>query len=165
MHYCGLAMVHWTMTIQDRRTGWLDSCRHAEFREALLHTLVRYEMICPVYCCMPDHVHLLWLGMAESTNQRLAAEFFRRHTNQVLAPFAWQKEPYDHVLREEERERRAFSAVGYYILENPVRAELTDRWHDYEFSGACIPGFPDVDPRREDFWEVFWKIYAKRVEA
>jgi len=156
-------MVHWTMTIQDRHTGWLDAGRHAAFREALFHALVRYEMLCPAYCFMPDHVHLVWMGTDASTDQRLAVEFFRRQTNQLLAPFSWQKEPYDHVLREPEREHGAFSAVCHYILANPVRAGLVAKWEDYGFSGACLPGFPDVDPRRGDFWEVFWKVYAKQV--
>jgi REP element-mobilizing transposase RayT len=162
-HYRGLATVHWTMTIQDRRTGWLDSGRHAAFREALLHTLVRYEMLCPTYCFMPDHIHLVWMGTALSTDQRLALEFFRRQTNQLLAPFFWQKQAYDHVLREHERERGAFSAVCHYILANPVRAGLAAKWEDYGFSGTCIPGYPDVDPRRDDYWEVYWKVYAKQV--
>jgi len=160
-HYRGLAMVHWTMTIQDRRTGWLDSSRHANFREALLHTLVRYEMLCPAYCLMPDHIHLILMGMTANADQRLAVEFFRRLTNQLLAPFSWQREPYDHVMREHERERGAFSTACHYIFANPVRAGLAAKWEDYEFSGACIPGFPDVDPRRDDYWEVYWKIYAK----
>jgi putative transposase len=164
-YYRGLAMVHWTMTIKDRQTGWLTPCRHAQFREAMLHTLVRYEMICPVYCCMPDHVHLVWMGLATSTDQSLAVEFFRRQTNRVLTPFSWQREGHDHVLREQERTRGAFSAVCQYVLENPIRTELALRREEYEFSGSCLPSYPDVDPRREDFWEVFWKIYAKRVEA
>src|ERR1035437_456193 len=109
-------------------------------------------------------ITFIWYGWvpAASTDQRLAAEFFRRQTNQLLAPFSWQNEPYDHVLRENERERGAFSAVCHYVLANPVRAGLAVKWEDYGFSGACVPGYPDVGPRRDDFWEVFWKIYAKQ---
>ena len=35
---------------------------------------------------------------------------------------------------------------------------------EWAFSGATLPGYPDVNPRREDFWDVFWKIYNQRFE-
>jgi hypothetical protein len=69
------------------------------------------------------------------------------------------------VLREDERKRGAFAAVCHYVLQNPVKAQLADEWNSYSFSGACLPGYPDVDPRRPDYWDVFWKLYAKRREA
>lgn len=74
--YRGFAVVHWVMTVDRRATGWLDALRHAQFREALLDTTVRYEMLCPTYCLMPDHAHFVWMGIAPTTDQRLAATFF-----------------------------------------------------------------------------------------
>ncbi len=41
-NYRGTAAVHWSMTIDGRRTGWLDAADHAAVRELLLHTLARY---------------------------------------------------------------------------------------------------------------------------
>ena len=162
-YYRGLAVVHWTMTLQDRQTGWLCPEFHARCREALLHTMVRYALLSPVYCLMPAHAHFVWMGVEERSEQVHAAEFFRRQTNGLLSPHRWQKESYDHVLREDERRRGAFGAVCQYILENPVRKGLGDTWQTDAFSGAVLPGYPDVDPRREDFWEVFWKIYLRSV--
>ena len=69
-------MVHWVMTVDRRATGWLDALRHAQFREALLHTMVRYDLLCPTYCLMPDHAHFIWMGIAPKTDQRGAATFF-----------------------------------------------------------------------------------------
>lgn len=162
--YRGFAVVHWVMTVDRRAASWLDDLRHAQIREALLHTMVRYDLICPVYCLMPDHGHLVWMGTDSRSDQRLAATFFRRTTNRVLAPEKWQREPFDTVLREEQRKRGAFQAACLYIRENPVRAEIVASVNDYPYSGAIIPGFPDLVPRREDFWEIFWRVYNERVE-
>jgi putative transposase len=162
-YYQGLAVVHWVMTIDDRQSGWLTPQFHAQCREALLHTLVRYQLVSSAYCLMPDHAHFVWMGVSPASDLAFAADFFRRQTNQMLAPFRWQKEPFDHVLREHEGKRGAFSAVCHYVFENPVRKGIVERWAEYSFLGAMLPGYPDVDPRREDFWDVFWKIYAKQV--
>ena len=152
------------MTVDRRATGWLDALRHAQFREALLHTMVRYELLCPTYCLMPDHAHFVWMGLAPPADQRGAATFCRRATNRLLAPEKWQREPYDSVLREEQRKRGAFQSACHYVRDNPVRAGLAATANDYAFSGAIVPGFPDMDPRREDFSGVFWSVYNAKVE-
>jgi REP element-mobilizing transposase RayT len=162
--YRGFTVVHWTMTIEARKTGWLNEPLHARMREVLLHAAMRYDLLCPAYCFMPDHLHLIWMGMSDESDQRLAAQFFRFHSRDLLAPATWQKQAFDHVLREEDRKRGAFAAVCRYSFENPVRAKLVSVWNAYPYSGAILPGFPDVDPRRDDYWETFWRIYVKRRE-
>ena len=165
-NYRGTAAVHWSMTIAERRTGWLDTAHHAAMRELLLHTLARYHLACPAYCLMPDHGHFLWLGTSPSADQRKAAAFFRRHWNLLLRArgCGLQLQGYDHVLREEERKHGAFAAVATYILENPVRAKLTDDWRSYPYSGAIVVGHPELDPRAVDFWERFWRHWNSLIE-
>ena len=162
--YRGLVGVHWIMTIEARATGWLNDLFHARWREAMLHALVQHELLCPVYCLMPDHAHFVRLGGSAGSDQRRAVTEFRRTTNRLLAPRKWQREAYDHVLREAEWKRDAFSAACWYVLENPMRKDMVPDWKNYPYSGALVPGYPDLDPRREDFWEVFWKIYNRQVE-
>ncbi len=41
-YYRGQACVHWTMTIEDRKTGWLVPIFYYKFRELLTHTMFRY---------------------------------------------------------------------------------------------------------------------------
>ncbi len=53
-------------------------------------------------------------------------------------------------------------AAAAYIWENPVRAGLVAQWRQYPYLGAVVAGYPDLDPRRDDFWDVFWRIYAAR---
>jgi len=162
-YYRGRAMVHWSLTVARRQTGWLDARAHANWREALLHTLARYRLGVPVYCLMPDHAHVLLVGLATESDQRLALSFLRRHTGRMFETMsgAWQKQGYDNVLRESERGRDGFAAVAHYIVENPVRAGLVTKAAEWDYSGSLIAGWPDLDWRREDFWERWWKIFAE----
>lgn len=162
-YYRGLSVVHWTLALDDRATGWLSERFHLQFREIMLHVLTKYGLLCPAYCLMPDHVHLLWMGVAADADQRTAMKSFRTETTPLLRPFAWQRQPFDHVLREDERKRGAFTAVCQYVLENPLRKGLVERWQDYAFCGAMVPGYPSLDPQRGDYWELFWRVYAVKV--
>jgi hypothetical protein len=49
-YYQGQSYVHWSMTIEDRKTGWLIPIFYYKFREILTHTLFRYGLCCPIYC-------------------------------------------------------------------------------------------------------------------
>jgi REP element-mobilizing transposase RayT len=82
--YRGQACVHWSMTIEDRKTGRLVPIFYYKFRELLTHTKFRYGLCCPIFCLMPDHMHLLWLGILDSADQRLAMKFFRGQLNRFF---------------------------------------------------------------------------------
>ena len=60
-YYHGTAWVHWTMTIEGRRQGWLDELIHARVREALLQTFARYALL---YECVP--VRIIWTIAGDS---------------------------------------------------------------------------------------------------
>ena len=167
-YYRGQAYVHWSMTIQDRETGWLVPAFHYKFREILTHTTFRFGLCCPVYCCMPDHIHLLWAGLREDADQRLAAKYFRKQLNPVLADSGvrLQQQPFDHVLLEDERQRAGFEKLVEYIARNPERKALVGpgRFHEYPYTDCVIPGYPEVSFRQEDFWDHFWRIYFSLFE-
>jgi len=160
--YRGHAIVHWTMTVDGRRTGWLNDHAHGHWREMLVHAAVRYRVATPVYCLMPDHAHWVVCGLAEHSDSRLAASFLRRFTEPMFSglAMAWQKQAYDHVLLGRERLPQAFRAVVEYIQENPVRAGLVARGADWPYSGTVIAGYPTLDWRQPDFWERWWTIVA-----
>ena len=160
--YRGRAFVHWSMSLRDRRTGWLTDLFHLRWREILLHTSARFGLVCPAYVLMPDHWHILWIGLREDSDQRKAAKFLREHTGNLLRESACelQQQAHDHVLREKDREHEVFMTVAYYIMANPERARITADWRIYPHSGALVPGYPSLDPRDADFWDRFWKIHA-----
>lgn len=162
--YRGHAAVHWTMTLEHRTTGWLNMAHHAALREILLHTCHRYALACPAYCLMPDHAHFLWLGLDSTSDQHLAAAWFRRHWNALLAPaHTLQRQAHDHVLRDNEREQNAFASIAAYILQNPQRANLIPLGSDWPHLGAIFPGVHPLDPRAPDYWDRFWREHARRV--
>ena len=163
-YYRGQAYVHWSMTMRDRTTGWLTPVFHYKFREILTHTMFRYGLTCPVYCCMPDHIHLLWIGILDQADQLLAITFFRARVNRLLKKLGtqFQRQSYDRVLREEHRERGAFELVAEYIARNPERADIVsvDEFREYKFTGCAVPGYPELTIWQDDYWDRFWRTYS-----
>src|SRR5688500_3683464 len=98
------------MGIEGRATGWLDGQVHRQVRENLLHTMSRFQIVCPAYCLMPDHAPFLWMGIHSGSDQLKACQFFRGHWNRLLRGkgFELQKQAYDHVLNEHEKNPEAF---------------------------------------------------------
>ena len=164
-HYQGRAFVLWNMTVEERATGWLSPEFHLRFRELQLHTLARHGLMCPMYCLMPDHMHLFWIGLSAQSDQHLAARFLRRHLNDLLASCgaSLQKQAWDLVLQEREREQGAVSATMFYIAENPVRKHLVTNARQWPFSGVHVPGYPQLDWRSDGFLERLWRIHAQEV--
>ena len=142
----------------DRGAGWLNDLFHSKFRELMFHVAAREGLLCPTYCLMPDHIHLLCLGLRCDTDQRNGMSFLRTHLEPLLSPHQFQPQAYNHVLRGEERKCGAFAKICFYILDNPVRARLVDRPQAWAFSGAIVPGYPTLQPLEENFWPMFWKI-------
>jgi putative transposase len=187
--YQGHAVVFWTNTLEERARGWLTPAFHATFRQLMLHAAAREHLFCPAYCLMPDHLHLLWMGMRRESDQLNAMKFLRTHLEPALGKGReWQHQPHDHVLRDEERQRNAFARFCFYTLANPVRAglvaapvaaEVTRRISpepsassrrrlpggDWPYCGAIIPGYPDLHPLADGYWELFWKLYVSTREA
>lgn len=165
-NYLGHAVVFWTMTLEQRARGWLNWRFHVAFRKIMLHTAFRESLLCPVYCLMPDHLHLVWMGLRRTSDQLNSTKFLGTQLKTALgAGRTWQHQAYDHVLRENDRRRNAFQRVCFYILANPVRAQLVERIQDWQFTGAIVPGYPTAHPLQENFWELFWKLYIRCREA
>ena len=94
----------------------------------------------PIYawCVMPDHVHLIleasstcdivtFVGQFKNLAQREAWRLGIKGT-------FWQTSLWDHFLRGDER----LEQVVEYVLNNPVRSGLVERWCDYQFSGSSV---------------------------
>jgi REP element-mobilizing transposase RayT len=162
-YYQGDAMVHWTLPTFDRATGWLTESFHTRFRELMLHAAAREGLLCPAYCLMPDHLHLVWMGLRPDSDQVNGMAFLRTYLEPALTPAKFQPQPHDSVLRQPEREHNAFAKVCFYILANPVEAKLVMQPEAWRFSGAVILGYPTLHPLKPDFWEKFWRLYAQAL--
>ena len=113
---------------------------------------------------MPDHIHMLWIGIIDDCDQIKAMRYFRYHLNPVLEKLAarFQRQPYDHVLRGKERDRAAFEEVAEYIARNPERKKLAppDGYAQYAYTSCLVPGYPELKPFEEEYWDRFWLIYS-----
>ncbi len=165
-HYQSHAVIFWTLTLEERARGCLTPGFHHRFRELMLHAAARYEVWCPTYCLMPDHLHLLWMGMRRGSDQLNAMKFLRTELGPALGDGReWQHQAHDHVLREEERKRNIFARTCSYILANPVRAKLIEERGRWPFDGCVVPGHPRMQPLDEEFWPLFWRLHIKHREA
>jgi putative transposase len=160
-YYQADAVVFWTLTVFDKTKDWLTPVFHQRFRELMLHTAARESLVCPIYCLMPDHIHLIWMGMRLDSDQVNGMAFLRTYLEPELSPAKFQPQPQDEVLREEQRKRNAFAKVCFYIAANPVRAELIGEKAVWPFTGCVVPGYPKLNPTTEDYWSKFWRIFAK----
>jgi REP element-mobilizing transposase RayT len=162
--YRGQAYVHWSLTIHDRKQGWLKPIMLYKFRELLTHTMFRYGVCCPIFVLMPDHFHMMWIGILEESDQRPAMKHFRTRLNETLAVLdcKLQAQPYEDVLKEDERQEHAFYEICNYIARNPERAGLVeiDKYADYKYSGCIVPGYPEMKLFNRDSWPRFWRAYS-----
>jgi REP element-mobilizing transposase RayT len=160
------AVVFWTMPIDQRARGWLSESFHAAFREMMLHTAVREGLLCPAYCLMPDHLHLVWMGLRRESDQHNGTKFLRAQLSRFLVPARFEHQPHDHVLKPEERQRHAFSvACADYVMLNPLKAGLVKAPGDWPYLGAVVAGYPRLNPLDGDFWPWFWKHYWTARES
>ena len=163
-HYQGDAIVHWSLTILDRKQGWLSPVFLYRFRELLTHCLFRYGLVCPIFCLMPDHIHMVWMGLCEGCDQLNAMKHFRNGCDDSLKRIGYQlqDQAYDRVLKEDERKDAEFQNVCEYIAQNPERAGLVEegQFIAYKFSGCLLPGYPQLRPFDGDYWSEFDKIIS-----
>lgn len=98
------------------------------------------------YCFMPDHVHILASVEGDTSVTRFVQQFKGRTTRIAwsygVSGTLWQRSFHDHILREAE----TTESYIQYVLQNPVRRQLTEMWWDYPLSGSCTM---DLE---EPFW-------------
>jgi len=107
-------------------------------REALRRACHQHGFTPHAYCFMPDHVHLLVSGNADSRLPEFVHLFKQLsgyHAKQALGTPLWQISYDDRVVRREED----LTEISRYIWNNPVRAGLADEPADYLYSGPQPP--------------------------
>ena len=161
-HYQADAVVFWTLTVFDRARGWLTPAFHSRFRELMLYTAVRESLACPIYCLMPDHLHLVWMGLRLDSDQLNGLAFLRTYLEPELSPARFQPQAQDEVLRPEQRKRSAFAKVCFYIAANPVQDQLATTPESWAYTGCILTGYPELYPLAKDYWPKFWRIFGEQ---
>ena len=96
------------------------------------------------YCFMPDHLHLLIEGQAESSDCRRfiarAKQYSGFYYSKAFDSRLWQRYGYEHVLRDDEETR----VIARDILNHPIRAGLADVVEDYPYVGSLVYELRDL---------------------
>ncbi len=98
----------------------------------------KYKFLIWAYCFMPEHLHLLIEGQREDSDMKKFISMFKQKSSYVHKEKTdkrlWQQNYYEHILRKNEDAKN----VAKYILENPVRRGLTEKFVDYPFLGSFV---------------------------
>jgi putative transposase len=135
-HYCGEVRAAFTCCVDGKAALFTD----AESVEACVACLAlaaeRHGCVVPVYCFMPDHVHIILLGQSAEADLWQAMVEFKQRVGFWLKHHrpgrSLQKDFYDHIIRGSED----LGAQVRYVMNNPVRRRLVTDWRDYPFTGA-----------------------------
>jgi putative transposase len=134
--YRGRVTVAFTACIKERRSPFREARVVKQFLELLQKSVEKNLCLVPIYCFMPDHLHLILQGLEDSADTWKAMVDFKQQSGywfgRNLPQFAWQKDFYDHVIRAHED----LGAQIRYFADNPVRKALVPVWSDYPFTGA-----------------------------
>ena len=134
--YRGLHRYFLTICTKGRRPTFcvpdiVEPARKRLFEEASNRGFSAYA-----YCFMPDHCHVLVIGVQEDAGFVQFVNVFKQTTSfdfkRKCRGTLWQAGYFERVLRSDE----ASMSVARYILENPVRAGLTRTFQEYPFSGS-----------------------------
>jgi REP element-mobilizing transposase RayT len=129
-------------TLDKAETGplWLRQPEIAEIVVEALHFRDRKVYDLDVFCIMSNHVHALFTPLEKENGSwyplQTIMHSLKRHTaragNDVLGRKGafWQSESYDHIVRG----RREWERIVAYILNNPVKAGLIEKWEDWPWT-------------------------------
>jgi putative transposase len=136
--YRGLAAYSVTVCTFGRRHILTDTQCVEPVSDQLLQHAARHRFDVSVYCCMPDHMHVLLEATAIDSDLRKLMNSWKQKTGyfykHATGSRLWQSGYYDHVLRQDEENLRVIA----YLLANPIRAGLVADLGDYPFWGSAV---------------------------
>jgi len=134
--YKGRILLALTLCIKNRVKTFIDPQVVNIFTKTLEEVAARSNCTIPVYCFMPDHLHLILSGNDDEVDLLKVINAYKQKTGFWLSRnrkgILWQKDFYDHVIRKEE----GLTACIKYILDNPVRKGIVAEWQEYPFKGS-----------------------------
>ncbi|MBN1492634.1 MAG: transposase [Candidatus Omnitrophica bacterium] len=143
-YYMGQTTVAFTACLDHNRYPVVDDKIVRMAIDILTHAVTKNHCIVPCYCFMPDHLHVIIMGINEKACVWQALVEFKQKTGYWMSKnrpdISWQKDFFDHVIRPEED----LGTQVRYILDNPVRKRLVETWREYPYSGAIDCTLEDV---------------------
>ena len=90
------------------------------------------------HCYMPDHAHFVVEGSRDNSDLKRcisrAKQYSGFYFKRAIGRRLWQRYGYERVLRDEEERVASIR----YVIENPIRANLTKSPLDYPYWGSSI---------------------------
>jgi putative transposase len=125
-----------TICSYEKKDIFIDAEINKEIIKCLLQERNNNSIRLLVYCLMPNHIHLLVQPGKPGANITHFIGSFKSKTYRVFYKAGrkervWQRRFYDHIVRT----REDLPRIMEYIVNNPVRKNLTDKWDDYLYSG------------------------------
>jgi putative transposase len=137
-HYIGRRWYFITICCHANRPVFVDARRANHLIETLRRESAVSRFAVHAYCVMPDHFHMLVLGLDEGSDFLLFVRRFKLATTREFRRTSrgglWQKKFYDHVLRPGDSPER----VAAYIWMNPARKGLCHDVSEYPFCGSFV---------------------------
>lgn len=110
--------------------------------DRLTRAIAKYSCIVPIYCFMPNHVHLVIQGSESDSNTWKAMCLFKQLTGYWFSrrwpEHKWQKDFHDTIIEDDH------NGVIRYILDNPVKAGLCTEWSEWPYTGSIGIDLQDV---------------------
>jgi putative transposase len=148
-----------TICCEQRRRFFSSPNRAAWLIQTLEREAVSKRFGVHAYCVMPDHVHLLVVGLDARTDLLAFVKGLKQKTGyefkRISGRNLWQKKFYDHILRAGD----SIDAVAAYVWMNPVRKGLSANPKSYPYSGSLLLDWASVKLSEED-WAPEWKTKA-----
>jgi putative transposase len=148
--YHGRKTVSFTACVERRRPLYRDPEVVRAFVEILAEQASLAGCLVPIYCFMPDHMHVMIQGLEETSRPKVAMDEFKSGAGLWLArhrpDFELQKDYHDRIVRAAEDWR----AHAFYVFQNPLRAGLVDDPYAYPFTGSV--GYDLVEMLHDVSW-------------
>jgi putative transposase len=119
---------------------WLAVTKIGDIIVESLHFLNNKYYKLLAFCIMSNHVHILVKPLMDENSQPFSLpkimhdhkRFTARESNKILQRKGhfWQDENYDHYIRNDEE----FYNVVWYIINNPVKANLVKSWKEWKYT-------------------------------
>src|ERR1700733_963706 len=101
-HYRGQVNVAFTLCVAGKAALFTDSKVVSVFVVLLTASARKHDCVVPIYCFMPDHVHMLLSGQSELSDAWAAVVRFKQQTGFWLGEHRqdvrWQKDFFDHII-------------------------------------------------------------------
>lgn len=151
-HYQGRVSVSFTLCVRsnDGQALTIDPVFQA-IQADLTSSSQAHGCLVPIFCLMPDQLHVVMFGATEDADTLSAIRLFKHRSGSWYyyhtPNFQWQRSFYDHIVRASE----GYAKHIRYVALNPVRKGLCADIASWPFTGSFGMNLDEV--MLDAFWD------------